>query len=281
VWSGRGEDAVTSIQQAVTSGLEASSVRFGYRGRAVFDGLSLSIAHGEMTALIGPNGSGKTTLLKLLSGVLRPAAGEVRVEGRPLARLSSGARARLIGVVPQETSLVFDFTVMETVLMGRTAYLGLLGVEGREDLAAASAAMRRTGTLPFAGRLLSQLSGGERQLVLIARALAQQPRILLLDEPTVFLDIRHRLEIHDLLSRLNAEEGLTILTASHDINLAARYCRRIVLLKEGRVRADGPPADVFRADVLSEIYDTPLRVVSDPDCGVPYALPRNSGPSGV
>jgi len=266
---------MTSVQQMISSGLEASSVRFGYRGRPVFEGLSLSIVPGEMTALIGPNGSGKTTLLKLLSGALRPAAGEVRVEGRPLASLSPGARARLIGVVPQETSLVFDFTVMETVLMGRTAYLGLLGVEGREDLNAASAAMRRTGTLPFAGRLLSQLSGGERQLVLIARALAQQPRMLLLDEPTVFLDIRHRLEIHELLSRLNIEEGLTILTASHDINLAARYCRRIVLLKDGLVRADGPPADVFRADVLSEIYDTPLRVVSDPDSGVPYVLPRD------
>ncbi len=272
---------MTSMQQMISSGLEASSVRFGYRGHPVFEGLSLSIVPGEMTALIGPNGSGKTTLLKLLSGALRPASGEVRVEGRPLARLSPGARARLIGVVPQETSLVFDFTVMETVLMGRTAYLGLLGVEGREDLVAASAAMHRTGTLPFAGRLLSQLSGGERQLVLIARALAQQPRMLLLDEPTVFLDIRHRLEIHDLLARLNIEEGLTILTASHDINLAARYCRRIVLLKEGRVRADGPPAEVFRAEVLSEIYDTPLMVVSDPDSGAPYALPRNTEPSGA
>ena len=226
-----------------------------------------------MVALIGPNGSGKTTLLKLLSGALRPTAGEVRLEGRPLADLSARGRARRVAVVPQDTSMTFDFTVIETVLMGRTAYLGLFGVEGPEDLAATHEAMRRTGTLPFSARLLSHLSGGERQLVVIARALAQRPRLLLLDEPTAYLDIRHRLEIYGLLSRLNREEGLTIVTTSHDINLAARFCGRIILIKDGRVRADGAPAEVFRPEILSEVYETKLHVLADAATGIPFAVP--------
>jgi cobalamin transport system ATP-binding protein len=257
-----------------TSLIEARALRFAYRDRPVFHGLDLRVHPGEMVALIGPNGSGKTTLLKLLSGALRPAAGDVMLEGQTLKSLSANERARRIAVVPQDNSMTFDFTVMETVLMGRTAYLGLLGVEGPEDLAAAREAMSRTGTLPFSGRLLSRLSGGERQLVIIARALAQRPRLLLLDEPTAFLDIRHRLEIYRLLSRLNAEEGLTIVTTSHDINLAARYCRRIVLIKEGMVRADGSPAEIFRPDILSEVYETRLNVLADGVTGAPFAVPE-------
>ncbi|MGH2670901.1 MAG: ABC transporter ATP-binding protein, partial [bacterium] len=259
--------------------IEADRLRFGYREMAVFDGISLSVAPGEMVALIGPNGSGKTTLLKLLSGSLRAGGGQIRLGGRPLTSLAAGERARLVAVVPQDTFMTFDFTVMETVLMGRTAYLGILGVEGPEDIAAAREALSRTGTLPFAGRLLTHLSGGERQLVVIARALAQRPKVLLLDEPTAFLDIRHRLEIYALLSRLNGEEGLTIVTTSHDINLAARYCRRVVLIKEGRIRADGTPAQVFRPQILSDVFDTPLHVVNDPQTGIPYAMPALTWPS--
>jgi len=258
------------------AGIEAHRVRFGYRTVPVFDGIDLAFGAAEMTALIGPNGSGKTTLLKLLSGSLRPQGGEVTLDGRALAGLAPRARARLVAVVPQETSMTFDFTVMETVLMGRTAYLGRFGVEGPDDVAEARRALDRTGTLGFAGRLLSQLSGGERQLVLIARALAQTPRVLLLDEPTAFLDIRHRLEIYALLSSLNRDEGLTVITTSHDINLAARYCPRIVLLKQGRVRADGPPSAVFRPEVLSEVYETPLSVTVDGPDGIPYALPASA-----
>jgi len=264
------------IQDGDTSAavLQTRGLRFGYRGRPLFAGLDLSVAPGEMAALIGPNGSGKTTLLKLLSGALRPEAGQVILSGSPLADLSARERARRIGVVPQETSMTFDFTVIETVLMGRTAWLGLFGIEGPEDLAAARQAMESTGTAGFSHRLLSQLSGGERQLTVIARALAQAPRVLLLDEPTAFLDIRHRLEIYGLLRRLNADEGLTILTTSHDINLAARYCRRILLIKEGAIRADGAPADVFRPEILSEVYETPLAVVADAATGLPFAMPR-------
>jgi len=193
-----------------------------------------------------------------------------------LLELSSKERARTVAVVPQDNSSVFDFTVMETVLMGRTAHLGLFGVEGPDDLAVAREAMTRTGTLSFASRLMSHLSGGERQLALIARALAQKPRLLLLDEPTAFLDIRHRLEIYELLARLNTQEGLTIIVTSHDLNLAARYCRRIVLLKEGAVRADGGVRQVLDPAILSEVYETPLRVTDDPETGIPYTIPRGT-----
>lgn len=256
--------------------IAVEALRFAYREAVLFTGIDLHVKTGEMVALIGPNGSGKTTLLKLMSGALRPGSGRVLLGGRPFAELTSKERARLVGVVPQESSAVFDFTVMETVLMGRTAHLGLFGIEGPDDIAMSREAMTRTGTLPFAARLMSHLSGGERQLALIARALAQKPRLLLLDEPTAFLDIRHRLEIYELLVRLNAEEGLTIIATSHDLNMAARYCRRIVLLKHGEVRADGDAARVFDPAILSDVYETPLRVTTDPETGKPYTIPRGS-----
>ncbi len=253
--------------------LEMRDVSFAFREVRVFASLGLRIESGEMVALIGPNGSGKTTLLRLLSGALAPDAGEVVVCGRPASAWTARERAQRVAVVPQEGMAAFDFTVMETVLMGRTPYLGLFGLEEPEDVRIAEEALRRTGMLGFAGRLLSHLSGGERQLVLVARALAQRARIMLLDEPTSWLDIRHRQEIYALLSRLNREEGLTILTTSHDINLAARWCPRMILLNEGQIRADGAPASVFDPAILSEVYGTPLRIVADPDTGIPWAFP--------
>jgi len=254
-------------------GIEARAIGFSYGDRPLFESLSLSIRPGEMAGLIGANGSGKTTLLRILSGVLQPRSGEVRAGGRSMGLLDARERARMIGVVPQESRLTFDFTALEVVLMGRAAHLGLLGVEGAADLAAARRAMARTGTLDGADRLTGRLSGGERQLVFVARALAQEPGLLLLDEPTAFLDIRHRLAIYALLRDLNASEGLTVLTTSHDINLAARFCPRLLLMKSGRLLADGPTADVFKADLLSDLYETPLRVIRDPETGEAIALP--------
>ncbi|HXI02357.1 MAG TPA: ABC transporter ATP-binding protein, partial [Candidatus Saccharimonadales bacterium] len=172
---------------------------------------------------------------------------------------------RLIAVVPQESRLIFEFTALEIVLMGRAARMGFLGIESRDDLEAARRVLSRTGMLALAGRAAGGLSGGERQLVFVARALAQ--------EPGRRLDIRHRMEIYAILEALNREEGMTILTTSHDINLAARFCPRLVLLKHGRVVADGPTAEVFRADLLSEIYETPLRILRDPETGARLALP--------
>ncbi|HET6372358.1 MAG TPA: ABC transporter ATP-binding protein [Candidatus Polarisedimenticolia bacterium] len=258
--------------------IEARGVSFRYDGDDVIRRLDLTLPHAEMAALAGPNGAGKTTLLKLICGTLPASEGEIFLEGEPISSMPPRERARRVALVPQETSLTFDFTVMETVLMGRTCHLGLFGLETPEDVAAAEDAMRRTGTLRFESRLLSHLSGGERHLVLIARALAQQPKVLLLDEPTAFLDIRHRLEIYALLGRLNADEGLTVLTTSHDINMAARYCRRIVLLHRGAVTADGPPAGVLQAGALSELYDTPLKVMAEPETGLPFVIPAAAPP---
>lgn len=255
-------------------GIEARHVRFAYGDRLVFDDLSIAIRPGEMVGLIGGNGSGKTTLLRLLSGVLAPRRGEVVVDGTIARSLRARERAKLIGVVPQESRLTFDFTALEVVLMARAAHLGLLGIESASDLAAARRAMERTGTLAYAGRLIGRLSGGERQLVFVARALAQEPGSILLDEPTAFLDIRHRLEIYGILKGLNSTEGLTVLTTSHDVNLAARYCPRLVLLKAGRIVADGPTESVLREELLSEIYDTPLRVIRDAATGEVMVVPR-------
>jgi iron complex transport system ATP-binding protein len=253
--------------------VELRGVRFAWRERPLFDDLSLSIGAGEMAGLIGANGSGKTTLLRLLSGVIRPLSGEILVAGRPVAAVPPRERARMIGVVPQESRMTFDFSALEVVLMGRAAHLGWLGVEGAADLAAARRAMERTGTLPFSGRLIGRLSGGERQLVFVARALAQEPGLLLLDEPTAFLDIRHRLRIYAILGEMNREAGTTAITTSHDINLAARFCPRLILLKEGRIVADGATADVFREEILSDVYDTRIEVIRDPRSGEGLAVP--------
>ncbi|MGH9867255.1 MAG: ABC transporter ATP-binding protein [Candidatus Polarisedimenticolia bacterium] len=253
--------------------LQAEGVSFSHTRAPLFEGLDLIVRRGEMAALLGSNGSGKTTLIKLLAGTIRPRAGKVLLEGRPVGSLPPRERARRVAVVPQDTSLAFDFTVMEMVLMGRTPHLGALGLERPEDLDAAREAMRLTGMLPLAGRPLSHLSGGERQLAVIARALAQKPRVLLLDEPTAHLDIRHRIQIAGVLERLNVQEGITIVATSHDINLAARHSRRMILLDAGRVVADGAPSDVMRADLLSEVFRTPLRVERDPLGGAPWAMP--------
>jgi iron complex transport system ATP-binding protein len=270
---------VSAAPQTQAPALLARGLSFSHTRVPLFRDLTLRLDKGERVALLGRNGSGKTTLLRLMSGALHPSSGEVLVEGEPIFALPPRARARRIGMVPQETSLAFDFTVMEMVLMGRTPHLGPLGLERPADLEAAREAMRLTGTTALAGRPLSQLSGGERQLAVIARALAQRPRVLLLDEPTAHLDIRHRLEIDDLLARLNRSEGMTILATSHDINLAARSCSRMVLLDGGAIAADGPPGAVMRPDLLSAAYGTPLRVVEDPGTGTPLALPGGRSPA--
>jgi iron complex transport system ATP-binding protein len=260
--------------------LEARGLTFSHTRAPLFRGLDLRLAPGERAALLGCNGSGKTSLLRLLAGSLRPQQGDVLLEGEPVLAMPPRRRAKRLGLVPQDTSLAFDFTVMEMVLMGRTPHLGPLGLERPEDLEAAREAMRLTGTQDLAARPLSHLSGGERQLAVIARALAQRPRVLLMDEPTAHLDIRHRLLIDDLLSRLNREEGMTILGTSHDINLAARSSPRMILLVDGAVAADGAPGDVMRPDLLSAAYRTPLWVLRDPRTGAPCALPdgRPGGP---
>ena len=262
----------------MTAAIEASGLSFSYRRAPVFLGFDLRVETGTMTALLGPNGSGKTTFVRLAAGSLRPAAGRVSVFGDDVAKLHPRERARRLAVVPQESHPAFEATVLEMVLLGRFAHLGFLGLESDEDLAIARAALARTDASHLADRSFDALSGGERQRVLLARALAQQSRLLLLDEPTAFLDLQHRLEVHALLVDLVRRDGLTVLVVSHDLNLAARYADRLVLLRCGTIAADGSPEDVLRPESIREVYRVDVEIARDPMTGRPYVVPLRPTP---
>jgi iron complex transport system ATP-binding protein len=261
-----------SLSEPRAAAVEAFGLYFRYGQQPVMEDVSLTLRQGEMLGVIGPNGSGKSTLLRLLSGVLRPEAGAICVHGRPLAEYSPQARARAIAVVPQETAVEFPFSVMEVVLMGRSPHLGGFAFEGDRDLEVARTAMARTGVLEFAGRSIHELSGGERQRVIVARALAQEAPILLLDEPGAFLDIRHEVEIYDLLQDLQ-REGKSILTVLHDLNLAALYCDRVALLKAGRLVRLGPPSEVITYATVRDVYETEVYVDVNDITGAVNVLP--------
>lgn len=252
--------------------LAGESLRFGYGQQRVIHDVSLSVAAGEAVGIIGPNGSGKSTLLRLLSGALTPSAGRVAVQGRPLTEYTRTDLARRIAVVPQETVIELPFSVTEVVLMGRAPHLGSFAFESAQDLSTAHAAMARTGVLDLAERLILELSGGERQRVILARALAQAAPILLLDEPAAFLDIRHEVEIYDLLRDLQ-REGTTVVTVLHDLNLAALYCDRVLLLDRGRIVAAGPPADVITYANITRVYGTEVYVDVNTVTGAVNVLP--------
>ena len=217
--------------------------------------VSVTIARGSLTGLLGPNGCGKTTLLKLMAGILRAQQGVVALDGRPVDVISRRALARRIAVVPQETHPAFDYSVLEMVLMGRHPHLGPFQLEGPADIAIAHDALAATGTAHLAERPYMTLSGGEKQRVVIASALAQEPDILLLDEPTASLDLAYQLEVASLLARLNRERGATLVLATHDLNLAASLCDSVVLLRSGQVVAQGPTEDVLTAALIQQLYD--------------------------
>jgi len=218
--------------------LEIDSVCFFYGDVPVLRGLDLEVGEGEVVGVVGPNGSGKSTLLKIVSGVLNPRSGGVRWGGQDLVPLSPRERARLVAVVPQTPHIPGAFTALELTIMGRTPYLGLLQAESGEDLAIVRRAMELTGTWEFANQPMDKLSGGERQRVLIARALAQETPLLLLDEPTASLDIAYQITVLDTLRVIQKERGGAILIAIHDLTLAAQYCHRIALLKDGVVECE-------------------------------------------
>jgi iron complex transport system ATP-binding protein len=256
----------------VSAALSFERVRFGYASTPVFRDLDLRVEAGELTALLGPNGTGKTTWVRLAAGSAAPQAGTVRLFGRDLRAWGASERARTLAVVPQESPLEFEFRVHEIIAMGRAPHQGLLGIQSEEDRQVVAEALRLTGMEAFADRPFAALSGGEKQRVVLARALAQKPRVLLLDEPTAHLDPKHRLAIYALLERLHAE-GLTTVVVSHDLNLAAAHCRRLVLFRRGRIVADGPPREVLRPDVLREVYEVDLEVREDPRSGRPFVIP--------
>jgi iron complex transport system ATP-binding protein len=236
-------------------------------GGFVIRDVTIAIPHGAITGLLGPNGCGKTSLLKLLAGITRPDTGEVTLDGQPLSALARRAVARQIAVVPQETHPAFDYTALEMVLMGRHPHLGTFQLEGPADVALAYDALDATGTAHLADRAYMTLSGGEKQRVVIASALTQQPRVLLLDEPTASLDLGFQLEIQSLLTTLNRTRGVTMVLATHDLNLAASICDRLVLMRGGEVLAQGPTADVLTPLGIRELYGVHATVQTHPDAG--------------
>ncbi|HEU5170446.1 MAG TPA: ABC transporter ATP-binding protein [Gemmatimonadales bacterium] len=241
--------------------LEARDLAVRYAGAPApaVDGVSLRLEPARLVAVTGPNGSGKTTLVRALLGHLPLERGEALLDGRPVAAWRRAALAREVAVVAQREEIVFPLTVRETVLLGRYPHLGPLAPEGPADRAAVAAALRRCDVEWLGERRVDTLSGGEWQRVRIARALAQAPRVLVLDEPTASLDVRHEMELFELIRTLVAD-GLAGLVVTHELNLAARFADRIVLLAEGRVVADGVPAEVFRREILTRVFQWPVAV---------------------
>jgi ABC-type cobalamin/Fe3+-siderophores transport system ATPase subunit len=235
--------------------LRAESVSFGYDGGFTLNDVSVIIPAGSLTGLLGPNGSGKTTLLKLLSGVLRPRTGRVMLGDRALTSMTRRQLARHIASVPQETHPAFDYSVMEMVLMGRHPHLSAFQLEGPADFGIAREALDATGTRDLADRNYMTLSGGEKQRVVIASALAQSTEVLLLDEPTASLDLGYQLDIASLLARLNHERKVTMVLATHDLNLAASLCERLIVMRGGRILTAGPTREVLTGDTVRQLYD--------------------------
>jgi iron complex transport system ATP-binding protein len=241
--------------------IELRGVTVHLGGRPVVDGVAAGVPRGEWLALIGPNGAGKTTLLRAIARLV-PFTGEIALDGRPLTGLGRAELARLVAVVPQEPSTPPWMTVAEYVLLGRTPHLGPLAKEGARDREAAARALVRLDLLQFADRRLGTLSGGEKQRVVVARALAQEAPIVLLDEPTAALDIGHQQQALELLDGLRAEAGLTLVAAMHDLTLAAQYADRMLLLDGGAVVADGPPVDVLTKGAIARHYGAAIDVVA-------------------
>lgn len=240
--------------------IEIENLSAAYRGQAVVADLNLTIGAGDLLGLAGPNGAGKTTLLRCIAGLHVPSRGTVRLFGRLLAEMTAQERARCVAVVPQSVETPMAFTVEEIVMMGRTASLSRWQRPGRKDVAIAERAMVYADVVDMKDRPVNELSGGEKQRVIVAMALAQEPRVILMDEATSHLDIHHRLEIMQLVERLNIEQGVTVAMVSHDLNLTAEFCRRVLLMKDGRLLGDGSPQDVFTETLLRQAYPCNIQV---------------------
>jgi iron complex transport system ATP-binding protein len=256
----------------MSAGLRFEGVAVRLGGADVLRGIDLDVAPGEVVGLLGRNGAGKTTLLRTATRVIAPDAGSVRVDGDPVTALSRRELARRVAVVPQETHVPFPFRVAEVVLMGRTPHLGAFAFESPADLERAQQALERMGVAHLADRSILEVSGGERQLVMVSRALVQDPRALIFDEPTAFLDLAHRVQVLGAVREL-ARDGRAALVVTHDLTLAARFCDRLALLADGRVLAAGPPAEVLDPQRLREAYGVEAQVVPGPD-GAPLVVPR-------
>lgn len=253
--------------------LSVENLSLGYSGRTVVKNVSLEIDAGEMVAIVGPNGSGKSTLLRGMSRLQKPESGRVLLGETDIRAIGAREVARLLAVLPQAPDAGADLTVRELVWRGRYPHQGVLQRATKPDYEAVDWAMHAADVVAFAERPLGELSGGERQRAWIALALAQQPKVLLLDEPTSFLDIAHQVEVMHLLRRLN-HEGMTVVTVLHDLVLAGRHADRIIAIRDGRVEFDGPPREVLEPRALERVFNVPMMVLQDPETGLPIPLPR-------
>ena len=264
---------VRKLMNGFQSMLKIENLSVSYGARRVLQSVSLDLHAGEVLALIGPNGAGKSTLVRAASGVIPVQAGKVGVNGDDLLALSAMRRARYMAVVPQATSLPPAFTAWETVLLGRTPYLNFLGQVSTKDEEIARQALQKVDAFDLAERRVGELSGGEQQRVLLARALAQSTPILLLDEPTVHLDLQHQVTLMEIVRSLAHNDNLAVLIALHDLNLAARYADRVALLVAGEIKAAGTPRQVLTPEIISMAYHLPVRVIPHPYADVPLVLP--------
>ena len=252
--------------------LEVRALHSGYDRRAVLHGVDLRAGSAELVALVGPNGCGKTTLIRTITGIVPITAGDVSIDGESSAAIAPAALARRIGVVSQSGALPAGFTAFGAAMMGRTPHLRLLQWESRRDAQIVRAAMERCGSWELRDRLVDELSGGERQRVVIARALAQEPELMLLDEPTSHLDLQHQVEAFALVRALCRERGMAAVAVVHDLTLAAAFADRMVLMADGRVVADGAPGEVLRAHLLEAVYGVRVRVIEHPETGRPIVV---------
>jgi iron complex transport system ATP-binding protein len=258
--------------QAKTEMLTARRLGKKIGSRWILRGIDLTVTHGEMVGILGPNGSGKSTLIRLLTGEWTADEGEVWLDGQPVKRYSHKARARKVAVLTQETMREIAFTVREVVQMGRHPYQGRWPWATEADRQVVEKVMEETGLLPLGERLVPSLSGGERQRVAIARTMAQEPLLLVLDEPTTYLDIHHQLTILDLLKKWQHECGLTLVVVLHDLNLAAQYCDRLLFLKKGQAVKIGPVKEVLGERLIEEVYGVKTIIVPHPEMGVPQVF---------
>jgi len=252
--------------------LRVRGLSFGYGAKRVVDDLSFEVSAGEVVGLVGPNGAGKSTVIKLLTKVLKAQAGEVEVDGKDFREVSRLELARKLAVVPQLSDLPEAFSAFEIVMMGRTPHLGFFSAETEDDFERVEAAMRRTETWQFKDRSVSELSGGERQRVLLARALAQEPKYLLLDEPTNHLDLRYQIEVLRF-TRCEVSRGLGALVVLHDLNLAARICERLIVMHRGCLVAEGEPAQVLSENLIREVYGAEVDLFVQPSSNFPVIMP--------
>jgi len=253
--------------------LNVIDLKSGYSNNLVLKDISFSVKKGEFIGIIGPNGAGKTTLLKTLSHIIKPLSGKVLLKGKDIHLLSSLLLARQCAMVGQDLLSLFSFTVEEIVLMGRNPYLGLFKQERKEDVEIVNMALKRTDMSMLKDRPIDELSAGERQRALIAKALVQQPQLLLLDEPTAHLDIGYQTDILDLIRLLNRDSELTVICVLHDLNLASQYCDKLLLLDKGKIAGFGPPAEILQYDILERTFNARCLVDKDILGGKPIVIP--------